>query len=49
MLIDFSAGRSCDFSCKQDGPGDELTEDLDPPTGNIILPSHDNIYAPGGM
>ncbi|EIM86003.1 glycoside hydrolase family 43 protein [Stereum hirsutum FP-91666 SS1] len=31
------------------GAGNELTEDLNPPTGNIILASHDNIYAPGGQ
>lgn len=48
-VIDFPAGLSCDFSCQQGGAGNELTEDLNPPTGNIILASHDNIYAPGGM
>ena len=31
------------------GAGNQLTLDLDPPTGNVILGSHDNVYAPGGQ
>ncbi|KAH8823004.1 glycoside hydrolase family 43 protein [Flagelloscypha sp. PMI_526] len=29
--------------------GNALTETLTPPTGSLVLPSHDNIYAPGGQ
>ncbi|KAI0032151.1 glycoside hydrolase family 43 protein [Vararia minispora EC-137] len=29
--------------------GNDLTLDLNPPTGSLVLPSHDNIYAPGGQ
>jgi arabinan endo-1,5-alpha-L-arabinosidase len=32
-----------------DDLGNTLTEDLDPPTGTVILQSHDNVYAPGGQ
>jgi len=28
--------------------GNQLTDVLDPPTGSLVLGSHDNIYAPGG-
>ncbi|KZV98347.1 glycoside hydrolase family 43 protein [Exidia glandulosa HHB12029] len=31
------------------GAGNPLYLDLNPPTGNIILSSHDNVYAPGGQ
>ncbi|KAJ3746532.1 glycoside hydrolase family 43 protein [Lentinula detonsa] len=29
--------------------GNEITLDLDPPTGTLVLGSHDNVYAPGGQ
>ncbi|KAL1728767.1 glycoside hydrolase family 43 protein [Schizophyllum commune] len=29
--------------------GHELTEQLDPPTGSLVLGSHDTVYAPGGQ
>lgn len=29
-------------------PGNQLTEDLSPPVGTLVLGSHDNVYAPGG-
>ncbi|EJD53562.1 glycoside hydrolase family 43 protein [Auricularia subglabra TFB-10046 SS5] len=29
--------------------GNQLTQNLDPPTGSLVLGSHDNIYAPGGQ
>ncbi|EPQ54639.1 Arabinanase/levansucrase/invertase [Gloeophyllum trabeum ATCC 11539] len=29
--------------------GHTLTENIDPPTGSLVLGSHDNIYAPGGQ
>ncbi|EJD49620.1 glycoside hydrolase family 43 protein [Auricularia subglabra TFB-10046 SS5] len=29
--------------------GNVLTDRLDPPTGSLVLGSHDNIYAPGGQ
>ncbi|VDB91767.1 unnamed protein product [Peniophora sp. CBMAI 1063] len=32
-----------------DKDGHELTEDIDPPAGSLVLGSHDNIYAPGGQ
>ena len=30
-----------------DKDGHDLTEDRDPPTGSLVLGSHDNVYAPG--
>ncbi|KAJ7624717.1 glycoside hydrolase family 43 protein [Roridomyces roridus] len=32
-----------------DSAGHPLTDDISPPTGTIVLESHDNIYAPGGQ
>ena len=32
-----------------DQSGNDITLDLDPPTGTLVLGSHDNIYAPGGQ
>ncbi|VDB91772.1 unnamed protein product [Peniophora sp. CBMAI 1063] len=32
-----------------DGEGRELTRDVDPPPGTLVLGSHDNVYAPGGQ
>ncbi|KAJ3719132.1 glycoside hydrolase family 43 protein [Lentinula guzmanii] len=29
--------------------GNEITLDLNPPTGTLVLGSHDNVYAPGGQ
>lgn len=29
--------------------GHELTEQFDPPTGSLVLGSHDTVYAPGGQ
>ncbi|KAI4294308.1 glycoside hydrolase family 43 protein [Schizophyllum commune Loenen D] len=29
--------------------GNDLTQDLNPPTGTLVLGSHDNVYAPGGQ
>ena len=29
--------------------GNEITLNLTPPTGSLVLGSHDNIYAPGGQ
>ena len=29
--------------------GNDITLDLTPPTGTLVLGSHDNIYAPGGQ
>ncbi|KAL1745385.1 glycoside hydrolase family 43 protein [Schizophyllum fasciatum] len=29
--------------------GNELTQDISPPTGSLVLGSHDNVYAPGGQ
>ncbi|EJD50410.1 glycoside hydrolase family 43 protein [Auricularia subglabra TFB-10046 SS5] len=32
-----------------DKTGDDLTTNMDPPSGWIVLGSHDNVYAPGGQ
>ncbi|KAI0806898.1 glycoside hydrolase family 43 protein [Fomes fomentarius] len=32
-----------------DKDGKQLTEARDPPTGSLVLGSHDNVYAPGGQ
>ncbi|TBU26057.1 glycoside hydrolase family 43 protein [Dichomitus squalens] len=32
-----------------DKTGNDLTKDASPPTGTLVLGSHDNIYAPGGQ
>ena len=32
-----------------DANGHDLTLDLSPKTGTLVLGSHDNVYAPGGM
>ena len=29
--------------------GNAITENLSPPTGTLVLGSHDNVYAPGGQ
>lgn len=29
--------------------GNDITLELDPPTGSLVLGSHDNVYAPGGQ
>ncbi|KAL0068222.1 hypothetical protein AAF712_004607 [Marasmius tenuissimus] len=33
----------------RDKNGDALTDKKDPPTGSLVLGSHDNVYAPGGQ
>ncbi|VDB91780.1 unnamed protein product [Peniophora sp. CBMAI 1063] len=32
-----------------DADGQDLTVDVDPPTGTVVLATHDNVYAPGGQ
>ena len=31
-----------------DNKGDNLTKNVTPPTGTVVLATHDNVYAPGG-
>ena len=46
MLVGRSKSVSGPFLDKN---GSDLTKPADPPTGTLVLGSHENIYAPGGQ